>query len=79
MAIYGAFDMKTGLVDPATIHGHQRGAMVNWLYNRGYPVDSNWTYELIRNTFMANAHLVRLAELEIEVLRMPVPDPEFHE
>ena len=80
MAIYGALDPKTGVVDPRTIHNHQRGAMVNWLWMHNYPVGNDWTYDLIRRTFMANSASVSLAELEIEVVRQNVePDTEHHE
>lgn len=77
MAIYGAFDVARSLVNPRTISDTQQGAMVNWLWIAGYPVANDWSYELIRKTFMANAATVRLAKLEVEVVGMPVPDPEY--
>jgi hypothetical protein len=80
MIIYGAFDIAKGAIDPRTISDTQRGAMVNWLWLRPIYVTNNWSYKTIRDTFLMFNNEVRLAEVEITVIRqVDVPDMEHKE
>lgn len=61
-----------GVVDAATVHGHPRGVMVNWLHKNRCPVTNRWTDEQIRAEFLRWAPHARAEPARLVVVRLAV-------